>query len=45
MNSLIMIDGSDVSDIDKTQKNKWRWAWLTETGNDGKPYGSWCKKI
>ena len=45
MDALLLKDGTDVSEIDKTIKNKWRWAWLGEKGDDGKPFSSWCKKI
>ena len=31
--------------VDKGLKNKWRWAWIEEVGKDGKPFGSWCKKL
>ena len=37
--------GEDVTTLDKGLKNKWRWAWLEETGRDGKPFSSWCKKL
>ncbi|XP_052420177.1 uncharacterized protein LOC127964065 isoform X2 [Carassius gibelio] len=45
MDTLIMQEGSDVSEIDKSVKNKWRWAWLSEIGKNGKPFSSWAKKI
>lgn len=40
-----MQEGCDVSEIDKSVKNKWRWAWLSEVGLNGKPFNSWVKKI
>lgn len=45
MEALLVKEGTDVSDIDKTVKNKWRWAWLNEMGDNGKPFSSWCKKM
>ncbi len=36
--------GSDVSLIVKSVKNKWRWAWLEETGEDGHLLRPWCTK-
>ena len=45
MDALLVKEGSDVSQIDKTVRNKWRRAWLSETGDDGKPVSSWCKKL
>ena len=36
--------GEDVL-IDKGLKNKWCRAWIEEMGKDGKPFGSWCKKL
>lgn len=40
-----MKPGEDIKDIDKSIKNKWRWAWIEDVGSDGKPFGSWCQKL
>lgn len=44
MESKFMKPREDVT-IDKGLKNKWHWAWIEEIGRDGKPFGSWCKKL
>lgn len=38
-------EGTDVGPIDKSVKNRWRWAWLDEKGDDETPIRSWCKKM
>lgn len=38
MDVLLLKEGSEVAEIDKTVKNKWRWGWLCETGENGKAF-------
>lgn len=45
MDAQLLKVGSDVSAIDKTVRNEWRWAWLNETGENGKPFSLWCKNL
>lgn len=40
-----MKPGEDVKGLDKSIKNKWRWAWIEDVGLDGKPFSSWCQKL
>lgn len=37
--------GENTSALEKKVKNKWRWAWLEERGQDGKALGTWCSKL
>lgn len=37
--------GTETRLLEKGIKNKWRWAWLEERGQDGKPLSSWCHKL
>ncbi|XP_028292840.1 uncharacterized protein LOC114455661 [Gouania willdenowi] len=45
MESLFAEEGTDTGQIDGKIKNKWRWAWLDEAGDDGKLFRTWCKKM
>ena len=40
MEALVVKEGTDV-----TVKNKWRWTWLNERVERGKPFRTWCKKV
>ena len=40
-----MLEGSDVTRMESTIKNKWRWAWLDEKDDKGKLFRTWCKKL
>lgn len=40
MEAFLLKEGTEVSDIDKTVKIKWRWAGLIKTGDNGEPFGS-----
>ena len=42
---LVVQEGEDLTEIESGVKNKWRWAWLYEKGENDKPFGSWCKKV
>ncbi|KAK7933645.1 hypothetical protein WMY93_004541 [Mugilogobius chulae] len=45
MDAQFVEEGAQVANIDNTVKNKWRWAWLDEVGEGGRPIRSWCKKL
>ena len=40
-----MKPGEDALLIDNGLTNKWRWAWIEETGKDGQPFDSCCKEL
>lgn len=37
--------GESPTIADRCVKNEWRWAWIEETGRDGKQIGTWRQKV
>ena len=42
---LFVKEGEDISALEATVKNKWKWSWLEEINEDKQPLKLWCKKI
>lgn len=38
-------EGSDVTSLEKTVKNRWKWDWLEEWDSDGVKFSDWCRKV
>lgn len=45
MFARLLKPGEDTAIIERGVKNKWCWAWIEESGADGKPFGTWCHKL